>query len=126
MIVVNFSHPLTEEQRAQIETLAERAIDRVIDVPAHFADAEPFAPQIAALVEQAGLTPTQWQTLPLLISLPSYGPIVAALLAYLHGLSGHFPAVLRLRPASGNGPAQFVVAEVLDLQSIRQSGRTMR
>lgn len=126
MIVVNFGHPLSDEQRAQVAALAERAIERVIDVPTHFDDKRPFAPQAADLVARAGLTPREWQTLPLVVNLPSYGPIVAVLLAYLHGVCGHFPAVVRLRPASGNGPARFDVAEVINLQGLRQRGRETR
>ena len=126
MIVVNFAHPLTDAQRAQIETLSGQTIERVIDVPTHFDEGQPFAPQVAALVARAGLTPREWQTLPLLVNLPSYGPIVAALLAYLHGLSGHFPTVIRMRPAPGSGSPRFEVAEIPALQRIRESARQAR
>lgn len=126
MIVVNFGHPLTEEQQAQLAALAERAIERVIDVPTHFDDGQPFAPQAAALVERAGLTPREWQTLPLLVNLPSYGPIVAVLLAYLHGVSGHFPAVVRLRPSQSGELQRFAVAEILPLNDLRSMARKER
>lgn len=126
MIVVNFAHPLTAEQREQAAALAGRPVERVIDVPTHFDDAAPFAPHVAALVAAAGLTAEEWQTLPLLVNLPSYGPIVAVLLAYLHGLSGHFPAVLRLRPAADSLPMGFDVAEVLSLDQVRTAGRAVR
>lgn len=126
MIVVNFGHPLTDEQHARIEALADRAIERIIDVPTHFAEEEAFASQVAALVERAGLAPEEWQSLPLLVNLPSYAPIVAVLLAYLHGLSGHFPTVLRLRPESKNAPMTFGVAELVSLQGIREDGRIRR
>lgn len=126
MIVVNFGHPLTDEQQAQIATLAGRAIARIIDVPTHFVEAEAFAPQVAALVERAGLTPEEWQTLPLLVNLPSYAPIVAVLLAYLHGLSGHFPTVVRLRPSSGDGATRFDLTELVSLDGVRASARQAR
>jgi hypothetical protein len=126
MIVVNFAHPLTAGQRAQIEALSGQRVERVIDVPTHFDETQSFAPQVAALVERADLTAEEWQTAPLLVNLPAYGPIVAVLLAYLHGLSGHFPTVLRLRPAAGAGPPRFEVAEIEELQKVRTNGREQR
>lgn len=126
MIVVNFGHPLTDDQRAQVEALAEHAVERVIDVPTHFDDGLPFAPQAATLVERAGLTPREWQTLPLVVNLPSYGPIVAVLLAYLHGLLGHFPTVVRLRATQSGTLARFEVAEFLSLNDVRSAARQDR
>ena len=126
MIVVNFGHPITAEQRAQIERLAGRPIERVIDVPTQLDHGQPFAPQVAALVETSGLSAEEWQTLPLLVNLPSFGPAVAILLAHLHGLMGYFPTALRLRPAAGSMPAAFELAELLDLQGVRDRGRRQR
>ena len=51
MIVLNFSHPLTDEQRAQLEVLAGQPVEQVIAVPVQFDVAAPFGPQVAALVE---------------------------------------------------------------------------
>jgi len=126
MIVVNFGHPITAAQREQIVALAGNPVERVIDVPTHFDDAAPFAPQVAALVDAAGLTAEEWQTLPLLVNLPSFGPVVAVLLAYMHGLMGHFPMVLRLRPLSGQPLRSFEVAELVQLWAIRDFGREQR
>ena len=126
MTVVNFSHPLTEAQRTQVESLAGRAIDRVIDVPTHFADDRPFADQAGGLVAAAGLTDQEWQTLPLLVNLPGFAPVAAVILAHLHGLMGHFPTVVRLRPARGSAPAAFEVAEVIGLQAVRDRVRAAR
>jgi hypothetical protein len=81
---------------------------------------------VAVLVERAGLSPAEWQTLPLLINPPSLNFIAVALLAELHGRCGYFPAVLRLRPVEGSLPPQYEVAEVLDLQVIRDSARQKR
>jgi hypothetical protein len=126
LIVVNFSHPLTATHLEQIVALAGQPVARVIDVPTQFDESLPFASQAAELVASAGLTAAEWQTLPLLVNLPSYAPIVAALLAYLHGLGGYFPAVIRLRPRPGTTPVVFEVSELLDLQSIRNRGRSQR
>ncbi len=60
MIVVNFGHPITEAQRAQVERLAGQPVERIIDVPTQFDDAQPFAPQVERLVATAGLTSEEW------------------------------------------------------------------
>lgn len=126
MIVVNFGHPLTAEQVTQVEALAGAAVERVIEAPTHFDDGQPFGPQVVALVEQVGLTATEWQALPLLVNPPAYGPIVAVLLAHLHGLCGHFPTLLRLRPVSASTPVRFEVAEVVALDRLRANARAKR
>jgi hypothetical protein len=36
MIILNFSHPLTAEHLAQIETLSGQSVERVVDAPAQF------------------------------------------------------------------------------------------
>jgi hypothetical protein len=48
------------------------------------------------------------------------------LLAELHGRMGHFPAVLRLRPVPDSNPPQFEVAEVINLQEVRDETRKRR
>jgi hypothetical protein len=123
-IILNFAHPLTEAHREQAGRLRpglERS--RVIDLPVHFTEETPYEEQVAALIERAGLTAREWQTLPLIINPPGYAPIAAILLAYLHGLRGGFPDLLRIaRDADG----AYVVAEIVKLQSVRESGRVAR
>jgi hypothetical protein len=77
-------------------------------------------------LDRVGLTSQEWQTLPILVNLPSLNVIAAVLLAELHGRTGHFPAVIRLRPIPNSTPPQFEVAEVLNLQAIRDSARQRR
>lgn len=126
MIVINFSHPLTPDQLAGIEALAKQAIERVIAVPVQMDTAAPFAPQVASLVMETGLTAEEWQTLPLLIVPPALNFGALALMAHLHGLMGFFPAIVRLKPVPGAVPPRFEVAELLNLQSIREDARTAR
>jgi transposase len=126
VLVVNFAHPLTEAQRGQIAALIGRPVERVLDVPAHCDPAVPLAGQVRALIERANLAPGEWQTAALVVNLPSLGVIAAAVLAELHGRTGHFPAVLRLRPAAGTVPTAYEVAEVVDLQALRDAARVRR
>ena len=50
----------------------------------------------------------------------------ATLLAELHGRCGYFPAQLRLRPVPGSLPPRFEIAEVLNLQALRDAARERR
>ena len=139
MVVLNFAHPLTQEHITQIEHLTNQKVERVIEIPTQIDPQQPLATQVAALADQASLSPQEWQTLPLLVNPPSLNFIAVALLAELHGRCGYFPAHLRLRrveavgkgngfthPFPHPGPLQYEVAEVLDLQAIRDTARRRR
>lgn len=126
MLILNYAHPLTAGQREQIEALSGEEIDRVRTVPVHLDLAKPVAGQATALADAAGLSPEAWQTLPLLVVLPSLNYAAAALLAELHGRMGHFPSVLRVRPVPDVEPPRFEVAEILSLQALRDAARDRR
>jgi hypothetical protein len=125
MLLLNFTHPLTREQCAQIEELAGTPIEEVRTIAVQIEQAEPLAPQIAAIVEAAGLSPQEWQTRSLLINPPGYAPAAFVLLAELHGRIGHFPSLVRLRPRPGP-LITYEVAELLNLQAVREEARRRR
>ena len=133
MILLNFTHPLTAAQLAQVEALignhpagTGQAVDRVVDAPAQFDVATPFAPQVAELVDSIGLSPGEWQTLPILVNPPALNVIAVTLLAELHGRMGYFPPVVRLRSIEGSLPPQFEAAEIINLQAVREQARRAR
>lgn len=126
MLLLNFSHPLTPEQLAQVAALTAAAVERVIAVPAQFDTGQPFVPQVQAMLAQVPLTAEEWQTVPLLIVPPALNFITAVLLAELHGRMGYFPAIVRLRPVAGSTPPRFEVAEVINLQVVREQARMWR
>jgi len=126
MLILNFSHPLTENQLARAAELAAQPVDAVFNIPVQIATTLPFAPQVEELVNHIPLTPRQLQTEPILVVLPALNFIAALLLADLHGRMGYFPAVLRLRPVPGSTPPAFEAAEILNLQQIRENARTTR
>lgn len=126
MILLNFSHPLTQEQIKEIKAITGQAVAEARHVPAQFDHWAPFAEQVRALADRMGLSPEEWQTTPLLVNPPGYAPATAALLAELHGRTGHFPAVLRLRPVEGSTPTRYEVAEVINLQQVREDARLRR
>lgn len=126
MLLLNFAHPLTPEQHAEIERLSGRVIARVIEVKTQFDATHPFVEQARQLVEAVGLSAEHWQTAALLVNLPSLNVIAALVLAELHGRCGYFPAVLRLTPVAQTTPPQFAVAEILNLQQVREAARQQR
>lgn len=126
MLILNYAHPLTAAQRAELEALTGTTIDEVRDIMTHLDLTTPFAEQAAALADAAELTATEWQTAPVLVFLPALNYAAAALLAELHGRMGYFPPVVRLRLVEGALPPRFEVAEVLDLQALRAAARQRR
>ncbi len=126
MTILNCSHPLTASQLDQIEALTSKKISRVLDQPVHFDAARSYAEQTVLLVNRLGLTPQQWQNESLLLNPPSFNFIAVALLAELHGRMGYFPPCLRLRPIKDSLPPQFEIAEILNLQEIREKARARR
>ena len=125
MLILNFTHPLTNEQQAQIEALANTPIEEVRTIRVQINQEEPLEPQITAIVDATGLSSEEWQTRPLLINPPGYAPAAFVLLAQLHGRIGHFPSLIRLRPKYG-ATTTFEVAEILNLQTIREAARRQR
>ncbi len=134
MILLNFAHPLTHDHLQQVKALTGQKVERVVEVHTQIDPQQPLVPQVVALADAAGLSPAGWQTLPLLINPPSLNFIAVALLAELHGRCGYFPAHLRLRRVGVGegsalphpGPPQYEVAEILDLQAVRDAARTRR
>jgi hypothetical protein len=98
----------------------------VLDNMAQFDPAKPYAEQARALANAVMLTGNEWQTDSILVNLPGHSSIAACLLAELHGRMGHFPAILRLRPKQNTTPQEYEMAEILNLQTIRDSAREMR
>lgn len=126
MILVNFAHPLTSEHLKQIEALTNQKVERTIETSAAIDSQEEIHPQVVDLIEQTGLSSTEWQASRLLINPPSLNFIAIALLAELHGRCGYFPAHLRMRPVEGSVPTEYEVAEILNLQAIRETARKAR
>lgn len=126
MLFINFAHPLTAEQHTGIEVLGGQAINRIINVKTQFDPEHPFVEQARQAVAAVGLSPDEWQTVPLLVNLPGLSAIAALVLAELHGRCGYFPAIVRLKPVPQTTPPRFEVAEIMNLQTVREAARQQR
>ena len=126
MILLNFSHPLTPEQVAQAERLANQPVTQTVELPVQFDNDLPFGPQLEALAARVPLSAQALQTEAVLVNPPALNFITAMLLAELHGRMGYFPPILRLRPIAGSLPPRYEVAEVINLQAIRDDARRLR
>lgn len=126
MQIINFAHPITETQLAEIEALAGEKTTNVINIYSQIDPGKPIEQQIETMLDEIKLTPNDWQTKPLLINLPSLNYSAATLLAQLHGRIGYFPTILRLQPNTGGITPYFEVAEILNLQAMRERARGKR
>ena len=126
MLVLNFSHPLTDEHIVQIQAIAANSVDDIQTMPVQINQDEPLEAQIRATIDAVQPTSEEWQTRSLLINPPGYAPAPCVLLAELHGRIGHFPSLIRLRPLPGSTPTVYEVAELINLQAIREEARRRR
>ena len=125
MLILNFTHPLTDEHRKQIEVLASTAIDEIYTIPVQIEQGEPLEAQVRSVVSTIALTSEEWQMRPLLINPPGYAPAAFVLLAEIHGRIGHFPSFIRVRPKPGP-VTSYEVVELINLQAIRDNARHYR
>lgn len=126
MILLNFAHPLTKQQIEQIESLTGESVERLIEINSQIDPQEPLIPQVMTLTDRCGLSPVEWQTLPILVNPPSLNFSAVILIAELHGRMGYFPPCIRLRPVKDALPPRFEVAEILNLQAVREAARAAR
>lgn len=126
MHILNFSHPLTQSQVAGIESLIQLKVENTMEVRVQFDTSKAFVPQVIEMLEGLNISPNQWQTESWLVMLPSLNFITAILLAELHGRMGRFPTIVRLRPAADLLVSTFEVAEIINLDSVRNAARTRR
>lgn len=125
MLLLNYSHPLTDKDLAEVQRLlGERPEVRQIEC--NLDTEAPFAPQIIALADAAGLNAQEWQSRPIIFVLPALSQAAGVLLAELHGRMGYFPTIVRVKQLKNVPTPQYVVAEIVELQTIRDAARARR
>lgn len=124
--VLNFSHPISAPQLAALSEQLDGAGVTVRDVRVQFDLEKSFVAQVTAMVDDLGITSQAWQSDPMLIVLPSLNYISAVLLAEIHGRMGRFPSIVRMKPKVGAIVTEFEIAEVINLDQVRQAARNRR
>jgi hypothetical protein len=125
MLLLNYAHPITDDQADQIETLLGERAD-IRNIPAQVDRAQPLAEVAVALADGAGLSPHEWQTTPLLLNPPALAPVALALIAEIHGRSGYFVPIVNVRPVAGAMPPRYEIGEIAMLQDLRDTARHRR
>lgn len=126
IVLLNFSHPIRPSQLERLAELCGEPIKQTIDVESQVDLDAPLTPQVVAMADRCGLLPVDWQTEPILVVLPSLNFSAAALLSEMHGRMGHFPTIVRMRPVSNGIATVYEVAELVNLQAVRDEARQRR
>lgn len=125
VLLLNYAHPLTPEQLDQVVALLSKP-PSVRDIAVRIDRNRSIAEVARDLATAAGLSQAEWQALPLILNPPGLAPLALALIAEIHGRCGHFPALINMRLVVGATPTRYEVAEIIDLQTLRDTARTMR
>jgi hypothetical protein len=125
LLLLNYAHPLAEAQLALIDALLGETPE-VRDIAVQADRARPIAEVARELADASGLSTLEWQTLEVIVNPPGLAPLALALIAELHGRSGHFPAILNIRPVARATPVRYEVAEIVDAQALRDAARERR
>ena len=125
MIILNFTHPLTEKQQEAVAQIAGEPIKRVIPLERRFVHDRNLEQQIIELIDEIGLPAAEWQRVRIVVSPPAWAPAAVTLLAELHGRMGYFPELIYVRPAGGPGEP-YEMAEIIDLRAVRSAAAIRR
>jgi len=125
MLLLNFAHPLTNDQLTNVVALV-KVQPEVRTIPTQADRSRPLGEVAIELADAAGLSSDEWQTLPLLINPPALAPLSLALFAEMHGRCGYFPPILNIRPVEDALTPRYEVAEIVNLQALRDHARAQR
>ena len=120
-LILNFHHALNASQLNQLRGILG-ALPEVLHYSGHFDNALPYSEEVVRILDGVGLTSEEWKSLNFIVNLPGYAYAAAVVLAEIHGRSGRFPHVLRLRPQQ-NDRNQYDIAEIIRLQNVRDDAR---
>jgi hypothetical protein len=124
-LILNFGHPLTDAHLSQCAHFLGQS-PLVRDVPAQADRQRPLAEVAHDLADAVRLSSEEWQTLPLVVNPPGLAPLALALAAELHGRCGYFLPILHMRPVPDALPPRYEVAEIVNVQGLRDAARTRR
>ena len=124
-LLLNYAHPLTAQQLEQASTLLGQQPE-LLDIETQIDRSRPLVEEVLRLVDAAGLDAAAWQTRALLLNPPALATLALALIAALHGRCGYFLPIMHIRPVPDALPPRYEVAEIVNLQQLREQARTRR
>lgn len=125
MLLLNFAHPLTDEQIAQVHTILGKT-PSIRQITTQIDRQRPLAAVASEMINAAKLSADEWQTQQIIINPPGLAPLAVALVAEIHGRCGYFVPMLNIRPVADATTQRYEVAEIINLQHIRDFARTLR
>jgi hypothetical protein len=126
MFLINFGYPLADAQKMRIEELLSQKIDSYYPIPVQFNNDQAFEKQVETLLADNDLPYQDLMTHPIAVILPSHAYIAVLILVELQARIGRFPAIIRFRPRPESLPLEYEVAEIVDLQWLRDQLRQKR
>ncbi len=111
--IINFSHPLSNEQLEFIQHEIGK-VTYVIDVAVQLDFDKPFGPQMESIIDSLDFDRFQWSLEEWIVILPSLSIAAALCTALLYNRMQKFPMVMRLKPVNGI-TTTYEFAELIDL-----------
>jgi hypothetical protein len=116
--VLNFSHPITEKQEMEIAVEVGERVE-VVDIKVQIDFSRSLPEQAYKILEPFVSTLVNER---FLIRPAALDAATLAIMAVIHGISGHFPRIVTFKREDG----EFVVWGIIDLQTLREEARTVR
>jgi hypothetical protein len=117
MLLLNFGSKIGQIEIEQINALSHDKITEWVYLPVDPYNQAPFQQQLSGLYKKAKLTNEDFMKQTLVLNLPASALNAAIILADIHGRTGKFPLVIRLRPAMFGIRVRSDVVDLLDLNS---------
>jgi len=117
---------LTEQQIERIHSLIDTPVGEVFKLKCKFDHQVSFQKQLVELQSEIPFSSKELQTKPILLVPPALNFIAAMVISDLHGRMGYFPPIIRIRRVENSTPPRYEVAEIINLQDVRDSARDWR
>ena len=128
MIILNFSHPLTDYQKEQIRKklsmpVSEWKKSKIVRVDCYINIDRSLPSQINKILD--GLPAKVWHQHIAFVPPPIAHSAILIMIS-IRERCGYYPQSIRIKREKKSLPPQYVVAEVIDLNSFRETSRAKR
>ena len=131
MHILNFSHPLTDPQKKQIQAALKITDDEWRNTKIHsikcFLDMDKnLVPQVERILRSIPLSVEQLTSEQVVIVPPPIAYSAILLMVGLFAICGYYPPVIRRKKQIGSIPPQYVVAEIVHIDAFKDKARSLR